>query len=101
MPSASFLETVPGGVLLRIRVIPRAGKTAIAGTRGDALLVRLAAPPVDGAANEALLELLSATLRVAQRQLHLVAGAHGRDKRVKVEGIQLETALAALSITVS
>jgi uncharacterized protein (TIGR00251 family) len=99
--SPSFLEPAPGGVVLRIRVIPRASKTAIAGTRGDALLVRLAAPPVDGAANDALLELLSATLHVARRQLHLVSGAHGRDKRVKVDGIEPQAAAASLAITVS
>ena len=97
----SFLQALPDGVLLRIRVIPRASKSAIAGTRGGALLVRLAAPPVDGAANEALLELLAATLRVTRRRISLVSGARGRDKRVKIAGLDAAAALSLLAITFS
>ena len=54
------------GALIEIRVIPRAGKSAVAGTRGGALLVRLNAPPVEGAANAELIALLAATLGVAK-----------------------------------
>jgi len=76
-----------GGTLLTLRVIPRARQTAVAGRRGDALLVRLAAPPVDGAANAALLEFLHITLQVPRRQLTLVSGERGRDKTVRVDGL--------------
>ena len=72
---------------LAVRVIPRARRTEIAGRRGDALLVRLAAPPVDGAANEALLAFLSDRLGVARRRLAIVRGATSRDKLVEVEGL--------------
>jgi uncharacterized protein (TIGR00251 family) len=82
------VRDAPGGTLLRLRVIPRARQTAVAGLRGDALLVRLAAPPVDGAANAALLEFLHITLQVPRRQLTLVSGERGRDKTVRVEGLR-------------
>ena len=52
--------------MLAVRVVPRAGRTGVAGTRGDALLVRLAAAPVDGAANDALVAFLADVVRSAR-----------------------------------
>lgn len=80
------------GVELDVRVIPRARKTEIAGNRGEALLVRLAAPPVDGAANDLLLEFLAASLSRPKRDIHLVSGERGRLKRIRVDGISREEA---------
>lgn len=74
-------------VLVHVRVIPRARRTEISGRRGDAILVRLAAPPVDGAANDALIAFLSERLGVPRRQIALVRGATGRDKTVAIEGL--------------
>lgn len=74
-------------MILDVRVIPRASKSAIAGKRGDALLVRLSAPPVDGAANEALVEFLARALGQPRRNLSIVSGHKSRDKRVSIEGI--------------
>ena len=62
-------------VLVRIRVIPRARRTEISGRRGDAILVRLAAPPVDGAANDALIAFLADRLGIPQRQIAIARGA--------------------------
>jgi uncharacterized protein (TIGR00251 family) len=73
--------------LLRVRVIPRASKSAITGRRGDAIVVRLAAPPVDGAANDALIDLLSRVFRHPRRDIAIVSGEKSRDKRVSIEGI--------------
>jgi uncharacterized protein len=84
---SAHVRDAPGGTLLTLRVIPRARRTAVGGLRGDALLVRLAAPPVDGAANAALLEFLHITLQVPRRQLTLVSGERGRDKTVRVDGL--------------
>ena len=72
---------------LAFRVIPRARRTEVAGVRGDAILVRLAAPPVDGAANEALLAFLAERLHLPRRNLALVRGAASRDKTIAVEGL--------------
>ena len=73
--------------LLSIKVIPRARRTEISGRRGDAILIRLAAPPVDGAANEALIAFLAERLGVPRRQITIVRGATSRDKTVAVEGL--------------
>jgi len=82
--------------MLAVRVIPRARKTEIAGTREDALLVRLAAPPVEGAANEALIEFLADRLHVARRAVRIVSGERGRAKRVAVSGVTAQQILARL-----
>ena len=73
--------------VIDVRVIPRAGKSGIAGTRGDALLVRLNAPPVDGAANAELIEVLADALGVPKRAVSIVSGERSRHKRVRIEGV--------------
>ena len=78
--------------LLKIRVIPRARKTEWGGQRGEALVVRLQAPPVEGAANEALLKFLAKELGVRAGDLEMVAGDKARDKVVRVEGMTAEEA---------
>ena len=83
-------------VRLDVRVIPRAKRTEIAGRRGGALLVRLAAPPVDGAANDALRAFLAERLGVPQRQIAIVRGATSRDKTVAIEGVSAAAIDAAL-----
>jgi len=77
-------------------VIPRAKKTEVAGRRGDALVVRIAAPPVEGAANAALIDFLAARLGVARRAVRILSGDHGRDKRVAVDGVRAADVTAAL-----
>jgi uncharacterized protein len=78
--------SAPDGATFTVRVVPRAGRTAVAGVRGDALLVRLAAAPVDGAANEALITFLARLLDRPPRDLTLVSGQASRDKRIAVRG---------------
>ena len=81
---------------LDIRVIPRSARTCVDGRRGDAILVRLNAPPVDGAANDALIAFLSEALDVPRRSIAIVSGQTSRTKRVRVEGIDAATAVARL-----
>jgi uncharacterized protein (TIGR00251 family) len=97
------LTRIADGVTLRVRVIPRAGRTGVAGTREDALLVRLAAAPVDGAANDALIGYLSELFDRPRRDITIVSGHTSRDKRIAVAGTteaaiarQLEAALRTL-----
>jgi uncharacterized protein (TIGR00251 family) len=88
-------------IQLTIRVVPRASKPGIAGTRGGALLVRLQSAPVEGAANEELVALLAQTFGVARRDVRVVAGEHSRVKRVTLEAIErrgFELVLQALGI---
>src|SRR5687768_6278646 len=79
-------EGAGGGVRFAVRVQPRASRSEIAGVQGDALRVRLAAPPVDGTANAALIELLAGALAVPRGQIRIVAGASSRNKIVEVFG---------------
>lgn len=74
-------------VILDVRVIPRARKTELAGSRDGATLIRVAAPPVDGAANEAVIEYLADLLRIPRRQIRIISGATGRHKRIELTGI--------------
>ena len=76
--------------MIDVRVIPRAGKSGIAGMRGDALLVRLNAPPVDGAANAELIEVLADVLEIPKRAVSIVAGERSRQKRVRLDGVTQE-----------
>ena len=78
------------GARLQLRVQPRASRDEIAGISGGAIRVRLMAPPVDGAANDALLRLLAARLDLPRSALTLVSGHTGRTKVVAVDGVSAE-----------
>jgi uncharacterized protein (TIGR00251 family) len=96
-----LIEITADGVLLSVRVIPRASKAGVAGVRDDALLVRLSAPPVEGAANAELVELLAKLLKIPRRQVSLVSGEHSRRKRLAVSGLDAKSIAARLAITIS
>ena len=74
-------------MILTVRVIPRASKTAISGRRDDAIVVRLAAPPVEGAANDALVEYLAHLFDRPKRNISIVSGLTSRNKRVRIDGL--------------
>jgi hypothetical protein len=86
------LRTSGALLTLRVRVRPRASKDALGGEREGALVVRLTAPPVEGAANEALARFLGKTLGVAPSAVRVVSGATGRNKVVSVAGLDAATA---------
>ena len=71
-------------LVLNVHVQPRAGKDEIAGLHGDRLKIRIKAPPVDGKANRHLIEFLADVFGVAKRDVVLLAGETGRDKRFKI-----------------
>ena len=83
-------------VVLNIRVIPRAGRSGPAGIRDNAFLIRLKAPPVEGAANSELIEVLADLLDVPRRNVTILAGERSRLKRVRVTGITKEAARSIL-----
>lgn len=93
----SWASAIPGGVRLRLYVQPRASRTEITGLHDGALRIRLAAPPVDGAANAALERFLADRLALPQSRLHLVTGAAGRRKVVDVAGAELAAVRQALT----
>ncbi|MDR1988713.1 MAG: DUF167 domain-containing protein [Acidobacteriaceae bacterium] len=87
------------GIELLVRVIPRAKRTEASGERDGHLLIRLSAPPVDGAANEALIEFLSRQLGCPKRAIRLTSGDTNRTKRLTIDGVSASTAARALSAT--
>jgi len=92
------IHTTSEGILLDIRVIPRASRSAIAGTRDGALLVRLNAPPVDGAANAELIDLVAKVLGVPKRAVTLISGERSRQKRILVAGATVEETRRKLAL---
>jgi uncharacterized protein (TIGR00251 family) len=91
------VRTHPEGTSLRVRAVPGARATGIAGLHGGALRVRVAAPPVDGKANAVLLVFLAGRLGLRPRDLRLAAGGSGRDKLVVIRGRTPEQVRAALA----
>lgn len=84
-----FRETGEG-MVLQVRVVPRSSRNAVDGVLGTALKIRLQAPPVDGKANAQLVEFLADELDLPRRQVRLVGGETGRDKRVLITGISAD-----------
>lgn len=83
-------------VLLPVHVQPRASRTELAGMHGDVVRIRIAAPPVDGEANDELERFLARLLNVARSRVSVVSGSSSRKKTVAIEGVtatQVETAL--------
>ncbi len=76
-------------MIIHVRVIPRASQNAIQGELGDALKIRLQAPPVDGKANAALLAFLAEKLDVTESRLQLLHGSTGRNKTILLAGFDL------------
>lgn len=74
---------------LALRVVPRASRDVVVGYRMGALLVRVTAPPVDGAANEAVARVLSKRLGVAVRAVRIVGGQTSKSKVVEIEGLEV------------
>ena len=81
---------------LAIRVQPRAKRTGIAGERGGIVVIRVAAPPVDGKANDAARRLIAQRLGVPRSAVEIVRGASARDKLVRIEGLSADEARTRL-----
>ena len=86
LPNELEVAASPGGVTLCVQVQPRASRDAIEGEHGNALKIRLTAPPVDDRANEALVQLLAERLNVPRAAVRIVGGEKSRRKRVIVVG---------------
>jgi len=90
------LSTTPEGVQLRLKVVPGASRTRIAGVLGRRLKVTIAAPPQQGQANIALCQLIAETLGISLRQVRITTGAGSGHKTLELTGIDPDTVLSRL-----
>jgi hypothetical protein len=78
------------GITFNVKVIPRAKRDEIVGVEGDAVKIRLNAPPVEGRANEALVKFLADIFKIPRSHIEIVRGETSRHKVVRVRGVALE-----------
>ena len=83
----SWIVSKPEGVILTVRVVPRASKTEVRGEHDGALRIRLQAPPVEGKANRALIRFLAGKLAVPGNRVRIMSGENSRIKRVEIAGL--------------
>lgn len=88
------IRELSDGIAVSVKVQPRASRNQIIGQTGESIKVHLNAPPVDGAANAACIELFSDILKLPKSSIHLLSGHKSRNKIIKIEGLDKHTFLA-------
>jgi uncharacterized protein len=91
-----WLRVVDGGLEIKVRVVPRSSRDRIAGVLGDRLKIQVTGPPVEGAANDCVLDVLTRSAGLPSRSAALKAGASGRSKTVLLETVDPEIVAARL-----
>ncbi len=81
------IEETKRGIILQVHVVPRSSKSEVAGFQGDALKLKLTAPPVEGQANAELIRVLSDILGIKKKQVKILSGHKSKKKSVAIEGI--------------
>ncbi len=94
--SGWLLHETQAGVTFSVRVVPRSSRNQIVGVEGEALKIKLTAPPVEGAANAALVEFIAEWLGVRKNAVSIVSGDKARNKIVRVNGVTREQVLMAI-----
>ncbi|MEI6198139.1 MAG: DUF167 domain-containing protein [Verrucomicrobiota bacterium] len=97
MPPATFLRETSGGTLLSVKLQPRASKNEICAPLGDELKIKVTAPPVDAAANHALVEFLADQLDCSRGRVELIRGHTSRHKTILLHGFKPEEILPKFS----
>ena len=92
-----WLTGTDEGVTMRVTVAPRASRAGLGPLQADRLKVRVTAPPVDGAANEAVVKLLARTFRVAKKDVVIQTGLSGRKKTILIRGVTAKDVENALN----
>lgn len=93
-----MIEKIEGGVRLHLFIQPKASKNEVVGPHNGEIKIKITAPPIDGRANEGLIEYLSEHFKTAKRNITLVKGETGRHKVVDIIGIEEPQARALLKI---
>ena len=94
--AGKFLRETSGGILLSVKLQPRASKNEIGEALGDELKIKVTAPPVDAAANQALIEFLAEILGCSRGKVELIRGQTSRHKTVLLHGFRAEEVLQKL-----
>src|SRR5262249_53194477 len=95
---ALIVQDTTAGVVLSVHVQPKASTTECVGIHGAGVKIRVAAPPVDGAANDELIRFLARQLSIPASSIQIKSGANGRHKRVVIQGASAEVVLACLNV---
>ena len=93
-----IVQATKDGAILTVHIQPKASTTECVGIHGDAIKIRVAAPPIDGAANDELIRFLARRLSIPASAVQIKSGAGGRHKRVFVKGVNAEFVLACLNL---
>ena len=96
MPPATFLRETSGGTLLSVKLQPRASANEIGAPLGNELKIKVTAPPVDAAANQALVEFLAEKLDCSRGKVELLRGHTSRHKLILLHGFKAADALQRL-----
>ena len=91
------IRETASGVIIDVQVVPRASRVRFGPMVGEWVKVQLTAPPVEGAANDALIQMLAKSLRIPRRQVTILQGEHGRRKTVRIDGVSLAAVNMLLS----
>jgi uncharacterized protein (TIGR00251 family) len=98
LPNLNPVEQTTEGVLIRVRVQPRAPRNEVTGRYGNAVRIRLSAAPVNGSANEALIRFLATRLDVPRSAVRLMSGQNSRSKIISIIGADMEQVRLGLGI---
>ncbi len=85
-----FVRQTAEGVVVRLHVVPRSSRTELCGLHGDALKLKVQAPPVEGAANKEIQRFLAKSLKIPKKSIQLVSGATSRQKEFLIKGLKAE-----------
>jgi uncharacterized protein (TIGR00251 family) len=94
-----MIEEIKGGVRLHLFIQPKASKNEVIGPHNDEIKIKITAPPIDGRANEELIEFLADLFHIAKRNVSVVKGDTGRHKTVDLFGVDMAHAQKILKIT--
>ena len=92
-----IVQATKDGAVLTVLVQPKASPTECIGVHGDALKIRVAAPPVDGAANEEVVRFLARALAIPRTAVQIESGTSGRRKRIRITGVAPHLILSCLA----
>ena len=84
-PKLPFIDDQPSGLIISVYVQPKSSKNMIVGAHGNALKIKLTAPPVDGAANKMCSEYLAKVFKVSKSSIEILSGHTGRNKRLQIK----------------